>query len=102
MGSAYQFSSESANAFDGDQNDNSNPQQGSGASNLSRADNQLQHNPTLDRIQAQGLSQIVPPTMKDPRKIFVGGLPPDSKSAKCSTFELSHFSIINSLTWILF
>ena len=44
-------------------NDNSNPQQGTGGL--------TQQKPTTN----------FPPTLKDERKLFVGGLPPDGKSS---------------------
>jgi hypothetical protein len=44
-------------------NDNSNPQQGTGGAKNSVPYNKIQ----------------IPPTMKDDRKLFVGGLPSDGK-----------------------
>lgn len=57
-------------------NDDSNPQQGTGA-NLGSPKADQPSVPT--RVTTQRPSLKIPPTTKDDRKLFVGGLPADSK-----------------------
>ena len=57
-------------------NDDSNPQQGTGK-NMPIAESSVP--PPVTRVPAQRASLKIPPTAKDDRKLFVGGLPSDSK-----------------------
>ena len=42
-------------------------------------------NPTPNRVSHHGRPSLkIPPTKKDPRKLFIGGLPPDSKYRSCA------------------
>ena len=64
-------SSQSARSSVGQTNDNSNPQQGTGAGGMTKAAlPQSNHLPVAQDFK-------IPPTKKDARKLFVGGLPSD-------------------------
>ncbi len=66
-------------------NDDSNPQQGS------TAPTQI-HSPTNGPPTDNTMFKI-PPTKKDNRKLFVGGLPPKGKSAFVIDIYCSHFGV---------
>jgi hypothetical protein len=57
-------------------NDNSNPQQGAGVVRHSASVKAASHPHSVSRANLK-----IPPTMKDARKLFVGGLPPDGTYA---------------------
>ena len=60
-------------------NDDSNPQQGTGKNlGTPKPDESTVPQPAA-RVSAQRPSLLIPPTAKDDRKLFVGGLPADSK-----------------------
>lgn len=68
------------NACNGDKNDNSNPQQGTGgfrSPQATRNANDVKTTPLQNDVVLRPAPKI-PPTAKDSRKLFVGGLPADS------------------------
>lgn len=63
-------------------NDDSNPQQGTGTTSGASAKSTpppVTPTTTPQRLVAQRPSLKIPPTAKDERKLFVGGLPADGK-----------------------
>lgn len=58
-------------------NDNSNPQQGSGMLPESSPVGSL--GPSVSSASTRSYSTKIPPTHKDSRKLFVGGLPADGE-----------------------
>ena len=74
---------QSAVVAETNRNDDSNPQQGTGMNSdaASKPENKspVTGTPTSHRLPNQRPSLKIPPTAKDERKLFVGGLPADSK-----------------------
>jgi hypothetical protein len=60
-------------------NDNSNPQQGTGTRVACGANSDIDDDAKPPTVPSQRAPLKIPPTVKDVRKLFVGGLPSDGK-----------------------
>jgi hypothetical protein len=60
-------------------NDNSNPQQGSGSGMLPESSPVGSLGPSVSSTSTRTFATKIPPTHKDARKLFVGGLPADGE-----------------------
>jgi len=76
---SIQKETDEAPVIESSRNDDSNPQQGTGKNvGTPKSVESSATHPTT-RVSVQRPSLLIPPTAKDDRKLFVGGLPADSK-----------------------
>lgn len=77
-------------------NDNSNPQQGTGGSNNKMATLPPDAEPVAKNIGAK-VHGKTPPTKKDSRKLFVGGLPADVTDKEFREFFSQYGAVLDSV-----
>lgn len=94
-------SSPTDDAGDGDKNDNSNPQQGTGGFRFEMYEKSVEvkkefvSSSTGDASQRSPIK--IPPTAKDSRKLFVGGLPADITDEEFRTFFTAFGEVLDSV-----
>mmetsp|Transcript_14603 Transcript_14603/g.29619 ORF Transcript_14603/g.29619 Transcript_14603/m.29619 type:complete len:301 (+) Transcript_14603:624-1526(+) len=86
-----------ASDVESNRNDDSNPQQGTGKNSGTPRTNESSVPQPATRVSAQRPSLLIPPTAKDDRKLFVGGLPADITDEEFSAFFAQFGNVMDSI-----